>query len=212
MVQELESDSWNHHPVCGQLDASHLLLSAAATPPGQEGRFAPNTVVYTSEPETSMDTSDLTCPRCRTVLRPQSASFGTLWQCPDCNGRAVGLAVLRTLFTPESINPLWLQTIDGKGQPGGACPSCRNTMIEVALSDAPRVGIDVCRLCQFIWFDVHEMEGLAPQSDAEKARALSERARATQKAMARTAEFVKENDARIAAERWRLITMAMFYP
>ena len=29
----------NHHPVCAALDASHLLLSGAATPPGQEGRW-----------------------------------------------------------------------------------------------------------------------------------------------------------------------------
>ena len=29
----------NHHPVCAASDASHLLLTGAATPPGQEGRW-----------------------------------------------------------------------------------------------------------------------------------------------------------------------------
>ena len=28
----------NHHPVCAASDASHFLLTGAATPPGQEGR------------------------------------------------------------------------------------------------------------------------------------------------------------------------------
>ena len=29
----------NHHPVCAASDASHFLLTGAATPPGQEGRW-----------------------------------------------------------------------------------------------------------------------------------------------------------------------------
>ena len=29
----------NHYPVCAASDASHLFLSGAATPPGQEGRW-----------------------------------------------------------------------------------------------------------------------------------------------------------------------------
>jgi len=28
----------NHHPVCAASDASHFLLTGAATPPGQEGQ------------------------------------------------------------------------------------------------------------------------------------------------------------------------------
>jgi len=39
VVQEMFSNL-SHHPVCAALDASHLFLTGAATPPGQEGLSA----------------------------------------------------------------------------------------------------------------------------------------------------------------------------
>ena len=36
----------NHHPVCAASDASHFLLTGAATPPGQEGRWPGPGVVF----------------------------------------------------------------------------------------------------------------------------------------------------------------------
>ena len=75
---------------------------------------------------------------------------------------AVNIELLRRTFTPESINPLWLHAIRNEGKSSCACPSCKNPMIEVALSDQD-VNVDVCRPCHFIWFDVREVENLVPR-------------------------------------------------
>ena len=150
-----------------------------------------------------MNSTDPTCPRCSVALQPERASFGTMWQCPACNGRAVGLPVLRELFTADSINPLWLHAIEGKGRPGGACPSCRNVMTEVGFSDASAVGVDVCRLCQFVWFDVRELDRLNPRP-LEEIKTLPEGARELM-AMARLDQIAREETSRVSAECWQRI-------
>ena len=83
--------------------------------------------------------------------------------CDKCGGRAMTVELLRRTFTPESINLLWLHAISGQGKSGRLCPSCRKPMIDVALSDSAQVDVDVCQHCHFVWFDVHEMDTLAPR-------------------------------------------------
>jgi membrane associated rhomboid family serine protease/Zn-finger nucleic acid-binding protein len=106
---------------------------------------------------------DLICPRCNALLQEVRTSHGVLWACDKCGGRAVGLELLRRTFTAESINPLWLHAISGEGQSSCHCPSCRNPMLEVRLSDQALVKVDVCRLCHFVWFDAHEVDSLVPR-------------------------------------------------
>jgi Zn-finger nucleic acid-binding protein len=156
--------------------------------------------------------ADTKCPRCDVVLQPEVAPFGTVWKCNGCGGRGVGLAVLRVVFTPESINPLWLNAIDaggGGGQAGCACPSCRNPMIEVPLSDNSRVQVDVCRLCQFVWLDINESVELIPRSAKDQQQALSE-AFGARGGPARE-QLIREMDAKTSAERWRAIPIALYF-
>ena len=80
----------------------------------------------------------------------------------NCSGRAVTLELLRNTFTSASINPLWLHAVRGEGRPGRHCPSCRNVMTQVDLSENKAVNVDVCRICHFVWFDSHEIERLTP--------------------------------------------------
>lgn len=153
------------------------------------------------------------CPRCDVALRPQIVTAGTFWKCDQCGGGAVGLAVLRVVFTPESINPLWLHAIDAGGRggpPGCACPSCRNPMIEVQLSGSSTFKVDICRLCQFVWFDIREAGGLIPRSAEEQQQALSE-AMGDRGGAARE-RLIREMDAKTSAERWRLIARALYFP
>jgi len=107
--------------------------------------------------------SELFCPRCNLPLKQVRMSNGLFWACDTCGGRAVGLELLRRTFTPESINPLWLHAINGEGKTGCRCPSCAHAMLQVALSENAGVNVDVCRLCHFVWFDMHEVEALVPQ-------------------------------------------------
>jgi membrane associated rhomboid family serine protease/Zn-finger nucleic acid-binding protein len=109
------------------------------------------------------DGSQFLCPRCNLPLNEVRTSGGILHGCNVCGGRAVTIELLRKRFTPESINPLWLHAMRGKGRAGCPCPLCRQTMIGVALSDGTEIYVDVCQRCHFVWFDAHEVDTLVPR-------------------------------------------------
>ncbi|PYI71940.1 MAG: hypothetical protein DMF02_05050 [Verrucomicrobia bacterium] len=109
------------------------------------------------------DDARLTCPRCNVPLKEVRTSGGVFYACDGCGGRAVTIELLRNRFTPESINPLWLHAMRGEGRLGLPCPSCRQPMIGVALSDRAEINVDVCQHCHFIWFDTHEVDTLVPR-------------------------------------------------
>jgi Zn-finger nucleic acid-binding protein len=85
---------------------------------------------------------------------------GVIWRCEKCDGRAVGLQLLRRTFMPESINPLWLHAIHNEGRSARPCPSCGNAMFEVALGSSSGIKVEVCRICEFVWFDAGETQTL----------------------------------------------------
>ena len=107
--------------------------------------------------------AELLCPACRIPLTEMRTSNGVLWRCEKCDGRAVGLELLRRTFTPESINPLWLHAIHNEGRSARPCPSCGNAMIEVALDSSRGIRVEVCRICEFVWFDAGETKTLQPR-------------------------------------------------
>ena len=63
--------------------------------------------------------AELLCPACRIPLTEIRTGNGIIWRCEKCDGRAVGLQLLRRTFTPESINPLWLHAIHNEGSAPG---------------------------------------------------------------------------------------------
>jgi len=89
------------------------------------------------------DNAELLCPRCNVPLKEVRTSGGVFYGCDICGGRAVTIELLRKRFTPESINPLWLHAMRGEGRIGLSCPSCRQPMIGVVLSDQAEVNVDV---------------------------------------------------------------------
>ena len=103
---------------------------------------------------------ELVCPACRIPLTEMRTAIGVIWRCEKCDGRAVGLRLLRRTFTPESINPLWLHAIHNEGSIARPCASCGNAMIEVALDSSSGIRVEVCRLCEFVWFDAGETQPL----------------------------------------------------
>src|SRR5207248_8223267 len=104
--------------------------------------------------------AELLCPACRIPLTKMRTGTGIIWRCEKCDGRAVGLQLLRRTFTPESINPLWLHAIHNEGSSARSCPSCGNPMIEVALDSSSGIKVEVCKICEFVWFDKGETETL----------------------------------------------------
>ena len=152
---------------------------------------------------------DLLCPACRIPLTEMRTGKGVLWHCEKCDGRAVGLGLLRDTFKPESINPLWLHAIHDEGQRARPCPSCGNAMIEVALGSASGIRVEVCRICEFVWFDAGETQTLQPRPLPKKPAPLSQEAReaiaiAKVKAMAEVARG-SDFDSAAPDEWWKQI-------
>lgn len=152
-----------------------------------------------------MDT-DLPCPACRIPLTEVRTQHGIIWRCEKCDGRAVGLQLLRRTFTAESINPFWLHAIHNEGSSGRRCPSCGNAMIEVGLDDSSGIRVEVCRICEFVWFDAGETQSLQVQPASKPAPApLPQEAREAL-ALAKVQQLRKQtrgaNSGSLASEEW----------
>ena len=95
-----------------------------------------------------------TCPNCsRALTRIQSAP-GIYWACESCGGRTVAVPVLRKVVGEKPITQLWA---DARSAPRveKRCPTCRHRMFETVEGG---LRLDVCKVCQFVWFDAQEFE------------------------------------------------------
>ena len=160
--------------------------------------------------------SEFLCPRCKVPLKEVRTSGGVFYGCDICGGRAVTIELLRKRFTPESINPLWLHAVRGEGRIGLPCPSCRQPMIGVALSDRAEINVDVCQHCHFIWFDAHEVETLIPRQPEPVAPELPQKARemlaiAEVERLAKQAEG-SDLDSAAPEESWKQIAAFLGMP
>lgn len=160
--------------------------------------------------------TELFCPRCNLPLKQVRMSNGVFWTCDTCGGRAVGLELLRRTFTPESINPLWLHAISGEGKMGCRCPSCAHPMIEIELSERAALDVDVCRLCHFVWFDMHEVETLTPRPLPAAAPEMPQAVREAI-AMLKVEELAEQargtdSDSAPPDERWKQIAAFLGMP
>lgn len=102
------------------------------------------------------------CPRCSTGLTRMEADRVVSWACPGCDGRAVALSVLRETAPRGFANGLWAASAEAKPVQRRRCPICTYPMVEVLAPVGPAVEVDVCRACQFAWFDPKELDGVAP--------------------------------------------------
>ncbi len=75
----------------------------------------------------------------------------------------MGIGLLRKTIDPEAMTAIWAQTYTGGSEPGRACAICLLPMVQVAveLKDHP-LDLDVCKKCEFVWFDAGEFEVIPP--------------------------------------------------
>lgn len=122
------------------------------------------------------------CPNCRGELSESISATGVSWKCGACGGRAVGFGVLHKMLDERFVNRLWALARDRNGVAGRDCPMCQHTMLEVTLDrghDAT-LALDVCRICEFVWFDPGKFELAPPNPSYHPADAedqLSQKAR-----------------------------------
>jgi len=75
------------------------------------------------------------CPKCKGQLLRAKSEHGVFWACTGCNGRAIGLALLRKTIVKDYINRLWQLVVQSKVQVQGcSCPVCDKFMTEVSVS------------------------------------------------------------------------------
>jgi hypothetical protein len=82
-------------------------------------------------------------------------------------------------------------------------------MTEVPLPGSSELKVDVCRLCQFLWFDIHEAGGLIPRSAQEQYQALSEVF--ANRSGIPLEELIRRMDANASSESWRTIAIALYF-
>ncbi len=154
----------------------------------------------------------LQCPRCNRQLLRTKNEHGIFFRCDDCDGRMVALPVLRRSKAHEAIVALWIAAREQTTTGSKTCPFCRKPMVEVhAGEDAPTLLLDVCRGCQFVWFDPAEFDQTPDLPAAESKPSPMPRKAREQLAMIEVKRIGREADpAPAGPDHWWQMVPAMF--
>jgi membrane associated rhomboid family serine protease/Zn-finger nucleic acid-binding protein len=75
----------------------------------------------------------------------------------------VGIPVLRATIGNDRVTALWSRAISSTGDTGKSCPICSRAMTDVTMGVAGHaLELDVCKRCEFVWFDAAEYESIPP--------------------------------------------------
>lgn len=158
------------------------------------------------------------CPVCSTPLERQTSDHGVFWSCPRCGGRAVGLGLLKRMRDAALITRLWVAAEDGAAPHGRLCPVCGGRMRQVTLPDEQIPTVDVCIVCELVWFDPNKYEKLpAPLPPAEPAlpeegRRLLAQAVAIQQVTRMADERRREAQGEPPEEWWKIVASIFGVP
>jgi hypothetical protein len=102
---------------------------------------------------------------CRTGLSHTHHDAVDAWVCPT--GHGLTIIPTEAHGAEDALSRVWQQA--ESAAPGiRRCPSCEGEMAVVSLEGDAPVKADVCPLCEVLWFDSLEIEGLpADQPDTE---------------------------------------------
>ncbi len=101
------------------------------------------------------------CPKCKIPLKKSSGPFGFFWLCPNCSGKAVSISILRKSVPASIVNEFWSRVKSKEFPEKKYCPACDQLMSEVPIVHGEKsIYIDICKKCNFIWFDSNEFESL----------------------------------------------------
>lgn len=147
------------------------------------------------------------CPADRRPLDRRSSPHGVYWACPSCGGRAVGIGLLRKTVAKQAVDQIWAAAREQRVPAGRPCPSCLDPMHDVSSGpDGPSV--DVCRVCQFVWFDASEYEQIPVEPAPRPGPAMPDRAAeilATAQAEAIAKRSEREFGSEAPKELWKYL-------
>jgi Zn-finger nucleic acid-binding protein len=103
----------------------------------------------------------LMCPTCRETLHVARDPSGAIWVCEKCAGAAASLAVLRNRLKAGMAADFWCKVAAGSVASQRPCASCGQPMMGFAMPlDGHTINLDLCKRCEFVWFDRGELESL----------------------------------------------------
>lgn len=101
------------------------------------------------------------CPECHCSMTKDRGPYGVFWRCPTCNGRTATISLLRRYIPRPVVNKLWQTARTNILPRKRVCPACEHMMAEVPILTAQsEIHLDVCTVCQVVWFDPGEHETL----------------------------------------------------
>jgi membrane associated rhomboid family serine protease/ssDNA-binding Zn-finger/Zn-ribbon topoisomerase 1 len=113
------------------------------------------------------------CPNCKKALISQPGAKGISWVCESCGGRAVSAAVLRKTVGDLVVKEAWHCALETPQPSDRKCPVCAQKMLLVSVDAGnQQLALDLCRRCEFIWFDAGEYEAIP--AAAPKPRVLGD--------------------------------------
>jgi len=154
------------------------------------------------------------CPRDQRPLHRRTGPQGVYWFCPTCNGRAVGVELLRRTVAQAAVDQIWNAAREQRVAGGRPCPSCHDLMHEVS-SGPSGPAVDVCRVCRFVWFDPTEYDQIAPEVLPAAERATPDRATeilATAQAEAIAKRSERDFGAEAPRELWKYLPALLGLP
>jgi len=94
---------------------------------------------------------------------------GVFWLCRACKGRSATISLLRKQVPREWVNTLWQATREEGLRRKRPCPACDRLMVSLPARIPDGIQyLDVCTVCQSVWFDSDEYEAL-PMKHVETA-------------------------------------------
>jgi len=85
------------------------------------------------------------------------------WSCGKCGGQAMGIGLLRKIMGNKPITAAWALAMNATDTNGRGCPVCMRHMVGVAMETGSQtLKLDLCKRCEFIWFDAGEYKALQP--------------------------------------------------
>jgi len=101
------------------------------------------------------------CPLCRKPLSQQRETVGVIWFCSGCQGRVVGVAVMRQILEKIIVDQLWQQARSVTATSDLCCPGCLSPMsLTPYQTKGKSLSIHVCLMCQFFWLKADAWEGI----------------------------------------------------
>ncbi|MCX5676106.1 MAG: rhomboid family intramembrane serine protease [Planctomycetota bacterium] len=100
------------------------------------------------------------CPRCAAPLDERLTEVGIAYICPKCQGRMVGMPVLRNAGASEGfLRSLWSAARHEDAPRRLKCPHCLRPMSQVAAQARDgELEVDICCPCNAVWFDRKELD------------------------------------------------------